>query len=233
MGEKQLCQKTSRAVFAGKKKSGEYVLVQPGCHQWDCPACAEENQKKWVYLVGYGASVWMDCGEEFDFVTLTSHERLTTQANCVKALRHGFNVLSSRFRRVYPRPVYVAICEHNLDEERLHLHMVISSFYSERNWKDIPRECGFGYMNDCQRVRSAAGVSHYVTKYLAKQLVGGKWPRGFRRVRTSHGWPIPPAKDENYDIMEWEYLGVFDVAMVGELAARKAVEWDANVSVAR
>lgn len=48
---------------------------------------------------------------------------------------------------------------------------------------------GLGAIHDLTKVRSAAGVSRYVAKYLFKDTLLTEWPKGWKRVRYSQEWP--------------------------------------------
>lgn len=125
------------------------------------------------------------------FLTLTSHERLGPAAS-LRVMPHAWDMLGKRARRAEPEYQYLLIPEPHLDG-RVHFHVIENSGLGERWWKDNARSCGLGYMVEEETLRSAAGAAWYVSKYLTKGLTINVWPKGFRRVRTSHRWPRPPA----------------------------------------
>ena len=56
-------------------------------------------------------------------------------------------------------------------------------------------------MVDVDFIQQAVAAAAYVTKYLAKSLEFTRWPKGFRRVRTSRNWPTLDA----LPLPGWEY----------------------------
>jgi len=70
----------------------------------------------------------------------------------------------------------------------LHFH-VITLHWSLGRLKDLAAHSGFGNQADETTISGKQGA-YYVTKYTSKQ--GDQMPKGYRRVRLSHGWPALP-----------------------------------------
>jgi len=62
------------------------------------------------------------------------------------------------------------------------------NIYSEWFRKEVVK-VGFGQECEISPVRSAAGAASYVSKYLFKDAVSERWPKGWRRVRYSQNYP--------------------------------------------
>lgn len=76
-------------------------------------------------------------------------------------------------------------------------------------------ECGLGRQYDLSRVESVEAGSRYVSKYLFKETIfSDKWPKGWRRVRYSQGWPkLPDVKGDAFIL-----LSQFDWYKLSKLA---------------
>jgi hypothetical protein len=124
------------------------------------------------------------------FLTLTSHGRLDAPRT-VAVFGDAWNRLRGRAARRAPNGQYYLIPERHLDG-RLHVHAIETYNLGSRFWKDAAASCGLGYIAEEEEVRSARKAAWYASKYLAKSIEVIEWPKGFRRVRTSRGWPKLP-----------------------------------------
>jgi hypothetical protein len=61
-----------------------------------------------------------------------------------------------------------------------------------------------GYQAKAQPILEATHFGGYVGKYLGKALVSMRYPKYFRRVNTSRGWPKPAEVNSPY---VWSVLG--------------------------
>jgi hypothetical protein len=177
------------------------VLWRPRCKLWSCPVCAQINTAMWAFIAASGVDYFMALGQTPSFWTITSHERLTA-ARTFQVFPSAWAKLSTRMRRAYPGMEYFCVPEPHADG-RLHMHGLASVEIEERWLKDNARACGLGYQVDAQPVQKASAVSHYVTKYLLKQLGENRLPRNFRRVRTSRGWPRPESAPADF---RWRWV---------------------------
>ncbi len=192
------CNRKGRPFLFGLDRGAKAAYItRPNCDLWSCPYCGREKAREWQARIGWGADQLMAKGDRLFFVTLTAMGWMSPKRT-LENWRENWPKLSSRLRRAAKgRCEYVYVHERHKDG-RLHTHFVTNAGLGRRWWKDKPASCGFGYMNDVQEVESAAGVAGYVSKYLVKSLVQ-KWPKGWRRISSSRGWPMPEAEDVEDD----------------------------------
>jgi len=194
------------------------VLFRPRCKMWSCPFCAEQNKRLWAIRAYHGASELGARGIEVDFLTLTSHEALNgpqTQYVWPKS----WSKLGQRARRKAMAFEYLLIPEQHLDG-RLHVHAIETGAFGVRWWKDNARACGLGFMAEEQKLRSAGGAAWYTSKYLTKSIEWQHWPRGFRRVRASQGWPKLPDMES---APGWDWRTLTSVESLDEVVAKYEV----------
>lgn len=198
------CQTPKRPwMMASNFITGQSMFFQPTCKKWSCPACGEVNARRWVARALVGVESFQAAGIRVDFVTLTSHEKLSAAAS-FRVFPHAWDQLSKRYKRAIPTAdpgAYFAVPERH-KSLKLHTHLIASGGLSKKWWKDNARECGLGYQSDVQEV-ATLGVGGYVSKYLGKTLAE-KWPKNKRRVNTSRSWPalpdLPQAEGWNFSI---------------------------------
>jgi len=167
------------------------ILFRPRCGKWSCGFCSEQNKRLWAARAYYGTLVNQEGGNEVDFLTLTSHERLDP-AQTRWVFPRAWKKLSQRARRATGGFAYFMIPEVH-EDGRLHIHAIETSALGEGWWKDNARESGLGYMDEEEPIRKPAGAAAYASKYLAKSLLIAAWPSNFHRIRTSRDWPkLPP-----------------------------------------
>lgn len=235
-----VCAAPNRPFIRGvNQEQRRAVFFQPRCKCWGCPACARINAAVWTMRTHHG--VMTLAGGDGDgkvegvvsFLTLTSNAKLD-DAGSVAVFGDAWNKLRGRARRRVADGEYLMIPERHADG-RLHAHAVETFNLGTRWWKDAAAACGLGYIAEEEIVRTPKAAAGYVSKYLAKTLSAANWPDGFRRVRTSRGWPklpeLPPEdgwdwhalrKDDklDFEIKRLRAAG-FDVAMLNHRAA-----WD-------
>ena len=198
------CEALNRPLLKGvNHASKQVVFFRPRCKSWRCPSCAAINAQKATLRALNGAEVLTAAGAKIDFLTVTSHEKLSPDAS-LAVLPKAWNKLNTRILRATGKPEYFALPEQHKDG-RWHLHALVSVKLPKKWWKDNARECGLGYQSDVQEVRSLGGVAYYISKYVTKQLEHKNLPLHFRRVRASAGWPKLPDMPENPD---WNFMVV-------------------------
>lgn len=179
------------------------VLFHPRCGLWSCPECAQINKEMWTWRASSGGLVLFQELGAIEFLTLTSHEKLSAAAS-VDVWPDAWKKLAERARYHGGEFQYFAVPERH-KTGRLHVHAIIATEAQlpKRFWKNAARACGMGYQADLQEVLHVGGVGGYVGKYLAKTLQYSHWKKGFRRVRTSQGWPKLPTlpKAEGWDFV--------------------------------
>lgn len=172
---------------AVNKRAGVIVYFRPRCKMWSCPACAKTNSDMWIMRVVNATQQYQAGGLECCFVTITSHERLNAKRS-LDVMPHAWKNLSMRWRRKVGSKPYVVIPERHKDG-RVHIHGIFMSAVGTQWWKDNARQCGMGWRNEEGTIQSPYYAGFYVGKYLSKQLATHKYKKGFRRVRTSFGYP--------------------------------------------
>jgi hypothetical protein len=219
----------------------EAVYFRPRCKLWACPVCGPINKGLWVVRAYHGAeSLTRDSAGDGDplelsFLTITSHRALDA-AGSVAVFQKAWNRLRGRAARRSPDGEYMLIPERHQDG-RLHAHAIETYNLGTRFWKDAAASCGLGYIAEEEEVRSARGAARYANKYIAKTLSTEQWPSGFRRVRTSRGWPklpdlppppgwvfevLPRGTQLDDDVERMRHLG-FTVTLCGHRAAWEIV----------
>lgn len=145
-----------------------------------------QNARLWAFRAAYGLEV-LQTG--LDFVTLTSHEKLTP-ARSIEVFGHAWNSLNRRIAR-QGKAEYLLVPEQH-KSGKLHIHMLTTAKLRKKWWKDNARSCGLGYQVEVEEISDPGKAAGYTLKYVTKGLESQAWPRSFRRVRTSRGWPQPP-----------------------------------------
>lgn len=190
-----VCQARNRPYLVGVNSHiKRAVLFQPRCKSWSCPVCAKINRALWAVRAFHGARIIHETlSKPIDFLTLTSHEKLGPSAS-LAVWPEAWKRLRMRARYAAGGFDYLLVPEQH-EDGRLHVHAIETAALGTRWWKDNARECGLGFMADEQEARTPQGAAYYVVKYLTKSIGYTEWPRGFRRVRTSHDWPKLPAPE--------------------------------------
>jgi hypothetical protein len=192
---------------------GIALLFQPRCKSWGCDYCAAVNMSFWAATAYHAMTSLIDdnnCQNQrnlMSFLTLTSHRKLGPTAS-TGVFGHAWPMLSRRARRAASQGQYLLIPEQHQDG-RLHVHALETFALGRRWWKDNAAQVGLGYMADEKETYSPAGAADYVTKYLTKSLSATAWPKGFRRVRTSQGWPRLPEPVEP-EAWYFEYIPLYE-----------------------
>jgi hypothetical protein len=167
------------------------IFFKPTCKLWSCPYCAKVNAGRWIIRGFNGTQALLAEGWRTDFVTITSHERLTP-AMSFRVLPLAWPKLYRRYKRAVSKDdpkAFIAVPERQPKSGKAHAHLIITGGLSKRWWKDNARECGLGYQSDVKDAN--LGAAGYLAKYLGKTLEE-KWPKGKRRVNTSRNWPQLP-----------------------------------------
>jgi hypothetical protein len=215
------CDKPGRPMLRGLHTAKrQAALFKPDCGMWDCPHCARQNLARLRHVIGFGA-VAIDRLQPLEFVTLTSHEKLTTAALTFEVMAKAWNKLNRRFKRaagLVGQTVYYLQIPEQHKSGRWHLHMLSSPPMGERWWKDNARECGFGYQAAAMPFDTAGRAGRYMQKYVRKQLTeeGSGWGKSMRRVRHSNNWPQSEQMKKKRAGWEWDVLPK-DVALRDEI----------------
>lgn len=159
----------------------------------------------------YGAETLQKQGHTLYFITLTCRGSGMSieqaESDYYKWTTRLLNASRNDTRRRHGAWHYCQVTER---QKRLHPHShLISTFLpkdARTSFKVLPggqrREvilsdwfearcvsAGLGHIYEITEVRSAKGVASYVAKYLFKDAMSTKWPKGWRRIRYSRSWP--------------------------------------------
>lgn len=192
--------------------AGKLAILRPNCGSWDCPFCAKKKAAKWARR-----TVLLVEGEpherEFDFVTLTLHEKLPDFAATNRVFSSAWQGLYNALKRYETAFSYIGVPELHANG-RVHLHLItdfavpdayfihrrkknntrVKRAHSDQTmdkfWKDMPRAHGWGYANDQAPLQGdTTAAAAYVGKYLGKQRGFNAWPKKFKHIRASHDVP--------------------------------------------
>lgn len=211
------CETPNRpAMIASNAVTKTVIFFRPRCKMWSCPYCAHINRQLWTARAYNAAMQFFEHAGNVNFVTLTSHEKLTARQSWY-VFPKAWKKLHARAKRRDGKADYVMVPEQH-EDGRIHVHMLTTWCLGQEWWKDNGRECGLGYMAEDEIARTPAGCALYISKYIGKQLGGIVWPKGFRRVRTSQDFPKLPRPA---DLPNWH----FQVLPTGQLSESAALDY--------
>lgn len=175
---------------------GKRSIIKARCKMWSCEYCGEVNAYQHKIRMLNGINELQNKGQQFSFVTLTSHRKLHTTADCLRAWRSAWRRLRERIRRIHKKNsddelAFCIVTEFHKDE-RLHWHMLINCQLSTRWYKDNSSECGLGYQCKSVKLDNAIQGANYTTKYLSKSLDQKTYPKKMRRIVYSQTFPDKP-----------------------------------------
>lgn len=184
--------------------SRRVLVTRADCDSWKCAECSKRMAEKWVLRAEIGVRGYIGAGQHVDFITITSHEKLTSFAATEAVWRKAWPVLYAALKRRSTDLQYFIVPEKHKDG-RMHVHALWNANVSQKWLKDNARRRGLGYQAKCKPVTSAHSAVSYVGKYIGKSL-GGDVPKRFRRVRVSSGWPEIPLPVTPLVALRWEYV---------------------------
>lgn len=192
-------------------KDGISHVVTGCCNSWECPRCGKIRAKQEYAKMVYGANKLADDGHDLYFITLTcrGQEMPLSEAeeNYYRWTTKLLNACRNECKRRGDLWAYVQVTER---QKRLHPHSHLITTYLPKNSRPgkkiiVPgktrdvilsdwfeRRCvsaGLGNQYEITKVKSAKGVANYVAKYLFKDAMATRWPRGWRRIRYSRTFP--------------------------------------------
>ncbi len=198
------CETSNRPYLkATDEKKRTIHIIRPDCKQWSCKACAQRRRRLWVFIANFGGDTLLRGGRKCTFVTLTSHRLVRTLAGGIWVWRRAWPKLSARWRRAEKDLQYLYIPEHK-EGFHFHVHFITTAQLPERWYKDNGAKTGMGYQAKAKPITEGKYCGAYVGKYLGKALANMRYPKYFRRVNKSQGWPVPPDVKTPY---LWSALG--------------------------
>jgi len=181
------------------------LVTRANCDSWKCEECAQRLAERWAFRAELGARAILAAGDQLDFVTITSHERLPDFESTERVWRSAWSKLYAALKRKKPDLCYMIVPERH-KSGRMHVHALWNAGVSQRWLKNNARARGLGYECKIIRVDFSGRAQKYIVKYVGKSL-GSDCPAHFRRVRVSDNWAIVPAPDNPLINLRWEYVG--------------------------
>lgn len=188
-------------------KQSKRKIFKARCKQWDCPYCAEINANTHYNRIASAIYFYMKEKQEFQFVTITCHEKWRGTDASVKNWRKNKDKLLARVRRRYKKDsdspcnyVYIPECH---KDKTIHIHGLFSGDFGTRWWKDNARQCGLGYMAESSKLVGVLQAVNYINKYITKEIGKAQTVKGFRRIAYSQGFRALPRHESDYD---WRML---------------------------
>jgi len=212
---------------------GKRMIVKARCKQWDCAYCAPINKSEHYNRIAIGLTrLWKE-GTEWQFVTITCHEKWRGYNASIKNWRKSKDKLLARVRRKHKKTygdkchyVYIPECH---KDKTVHIHGLFSGCFSSRWWKDNCRECGLGYMAESSKLGDVLQGLNYITKYMVKEMGRETVGKNFRRINYSQGFPH---EKHNKSVLSWSMLErdqSIESAIIRGIFAGKEVTFDGHV----
>lgn len=184
------------------------------CGMWACSFCGPRMAARWVSRAQYGVFDLLKRGLECCFVTLTFPGYLDA-VETLSRWRQCWPKMIQAVRRKVSQLFYFYVHERH-EDDRLHLHLLVSPYIKTRWWKDNAVVRGFGFIADSEPVFDAGGAARYVGKYLFK-AADSQWPAFWRRVGKSRNWPLREKERDGWEHhfmkKEYEVLSVMALAV--------------------
>lgn len=190
------------------------LVTRADCDSWSCAECSKRMAENWKLRAMVGVRGYIGQGLHVDFITITSHEKLSNFAATEAVWRKAWPVLYAALKRRSTQFQYFVVPEKHKDG-RMHVHALWTAGVTQKWLKDNARARGFGHQAKRRPVLDAGQAVRYIGKYIGKSL-GDGLPKRFRRVRVSQGWPEVPIPVTPLVGLRWEYLsgnGALAVAM--------------------
>lgn len=199
----------------------ETVYRSMKCKCWNCKHCGPKLANRYRHAI-------RETAEQLKlhrFLTLTLDPKRLTEKQIEKPvpyLRECWNKFRTYLRRKYGEaPKYIAVLEFQKNGLP-HLHVLVDRFIDQKWIKETWQLLGGGMHVDIRCV-DLHRVSHYLSKYLTKELLMSA-PKKTRRVTVARGIHLREKPEKKHF---WEVLGgnIF-VWFSRNLSTAKAIEFD-------
>ncbi len=158
------------------------------CKCWDCRHCGPRKAKRYRRAIARAA----EAHGLYRFLTLTLDPKVPCidsrgeEISPVRCIKMCWARLRTAMKKCFKEaPKFISVMEFQKSTGMPHLHIIIDR-YIEQAWiKGTWMEAGGGEHVDIRGV-SMRAVSHYLTKYLTKELLCSA-PKRSRRVTVSRG----------------------------------------------
>ena len=187
------CGKLSlRGVAPGATNHAKFVRVT--CKCWNCPGCGPRKANRYRKSIGRLA----EANRLNVMLTLTLAGEKLNGEDSTRYINRIFGHFRTYLKRKLRRPpVYIRILEYQKNGNA-HLHILLNGYIPQAWISDAWVSLGGGKIVDIRRV-SMHKVSHYLSKYLTKQMLLSA-PKRARRVTTSRGLKLNPKT-----LTEWSW----------------------------
>lgn len=207
-----MCPRSKKVITGLDYERNVAVYLDTQCKTYECPVCRDCIRKIHQARIIYGTkehAPWQ--GLRWSFVTLTSHEKVRDPAGSLRLMQLALPRWRKRMKRRYGDFDYVMVFERHASGAA-HVHMLINCPVSKKHVRRHARAVGLGYMADVQALHAPAAAGKYVAKYLSKSLAEAEFPKRFKRVRYSRGWPDLPPRPSGA-IRQWLAIDHSDVLL--------------------
>ncbi len=206
----------------------ETKYLRVNCKCWDCRHCGPRKAKQYRRSIARAAEAY----RLFRFVTLTLDPKIpcvdskgeeTSPVRYIKMVWARLRTaLKKRFKQA---PKFISVMEFQKNTGMPHLHIIIDRYIEQAWMKRAWMEAGGGEHVDIRGV-SMRAVSHYLTKYLTKELLCSA-PKRSRRVTVSRGITLneKPAKTHTWSLI-WRSIYVMWNGFGGIV---DKADWDADL----
>jgi hypothetical protein len=207
----------------------ETKYLRVNCKCWDCRHCGPRKAKRYRHAIAKAAEMY----GLFRFVTLTldpkimPHDKWGEEMSSVKYIKACWARLRAAMRKRFGEaPKYISVMEFQKETQQPHLHVIIDRYIEQAWLKRAWTQAGGGEHVDIRGV-SMRAVSHYLTKYLTKELLCSA-PKRSRRVTVSKGIVLndPPKKTHHWIILAQNIMSIFVQWYKG---AVDNPEWDSDL----
>jgi len=255
------------APYIAVQREGKYYAVyQACCNHWDCPRCGIVRAKTEYARIVYGIELLSETHALF-FLTITCDGKVLSLEVAEEKYLEWTNRLLTNMRKKQKTSgrdwYYVQVTER---QKRGHPHShILTTFdpgdlvegmvekWSFTEGRYIPeykpslrsawlskslKTAGLGDQYDVSLVRSAAGASRYVAKYMFKDTMFSlQWRKGWNRVRYSQKFPKLPEKEANSFVLlcaaDWSKLANVAAIIITDCSQTKeqCVRWLSRADV--
>jgi hypothetical protein len=158
----------------------EYSYLKLYCKRWDCPVCGPKRANKLKKAITNKA---IDLNLR-RFVTLTLDPNNCSAENSIEHIRNCWNKLRTYLKRYCKKSIsFIAVLELQ-KSGYAHLHILVSEYINQKWLSEAWESLGGGKIVDIRWV-DIHRVSHYLSKYLTKELLFSTISSKSRRYTTS------------------------------------------------
>ena len=205
----------------------ERKYLRVNCKCWDCRHCGPRKAKHYRYSIARAA----EAHGLYRFVTLTLDPKIACmdrwgeELSPVRYIKACWARLRTAMRKRFGQaPKYISVMEFQKSTGMPHLHVIIDRYIEQAWLKRAWMEAGGGEHVDIRGV-SMRAVSHYLTKYLTKELLCSA-PKRSRRVTVSRGITLneKPEKTHTWSLRQESIYAIW----AGFRGIVDKAKWDAD-----